>query len=102
MNYRIKNPRQSMANTRITLTLYGQRFRTHCSLSFYPKAAAYSSHLALSTLIPDTRYQKERYHQEKSNVLLMPLARKEGAGTHSIRSWERLGGLLKFYDHEAA
>jgi hypothetical protein len=32
----------------------------------------------------------------------MPLVSKEGEGTYSIRSWERLGGLLKFPDGKAA
>jgi len=39
---------------------------------------------------------------ERGNELLIPLASKEGFGTQSIRSRERLCGLLKFYSREAA
>ncbi len=42
------------------------------------------------------------YHQGKGNVLLMPLASKESLGIQSIRTRERLGGLLEFYSREAA
>ena len=50
----------------------------------------------------DTHYHQERNHQGRSNELLMPLASQEALGTQSIRTRERLGGLLKFYYREAA
>ena len=50
----------------------------------------------------DTHYLEERNHQEKGNELLLPRRRKEGCDTNSIRSRERLGGLLKYYHREAA
>ena len=50
----------------------------------------------------DTHYHQERNHQGKGNALLMPLASKESVGIQSIRTRERLGGLLKFYSREAA
>ncbi len=47
-------------------------------------------------------YHQERNHQGRGNELLMPLASQEALGTTSIRSRERLGGLLKYYYREAA
>ena len=49
-----------------------------------------------------THYHQERNHQGKGNELLMPLASQEALGSQLIRSQERLGGLLKFYNREAA
>ena len=48
-------------------------------------------------------YHEERNHQGKGNVLLFPLptraiSRKQG----EVRCRERLGGLLKHYEREAA
>jgi putative transposase len=47
-------------------------------------------------------YHEERNHQGKENRLLFPsqkeARRKEGA----VRCRERLGGLLKYYEREAA
>jgi len=45
-------------------------------------------------------YHHERNHQGKGNVLLFPLSRSQGEG--SIQCRERLGGLLKYYEREAA
>ena len=50
----------------------------------------------------DTHYHQERNHQGKGNALLMPLASQEALGSQSIRTRERLGGLLKFYSRKAA
>ena len=50
----------------------------------------------------DTHYHQERNHQGGGNELLMPLASQEDLGTQSIRTRERLGGLLKYYYREAA
>jgi len=49
-----------------------------------------------------THYHKERNHQGKGNVLLMPLSRHVGQREGSIHCQERLGGLLKYYYREAA
>jgi putative transposase len=48
-------------------------------------------------------YHKERNHQGRQNQLLFPRHRK-GVGMEkgAIRCRERLGGLLKYYDREAA
>ena len=48
-------------------------------------------------------YHGERNHQGKDNLLLfpspsLPLSRKQG----KVRCRERLGGLLKYYEREAA
>jgi putative transposase len=49
-----------------------------------------------------THSHHERNHQGKGNVLLFPLSRcgRESQGPMQCR--ERLGGLLKYYEHEAA
>ena len=44
----------------------------------------------------------ERNHQGKENVLLFPLSRAGERYTGSIHCRERLGGLLKYYECEAA
>ena len=49
-----------------------------------------------------THYHQERNHQGKGNGLLMALANRKTLGTNPIRSRERLGGLLKYYNREAA
>ena len=49
-----------------------------------------------------THYHRERHHQGRGNELLMLMAGQEALGTTSIRSRERLGGLLKYYYCEAA
>ena len=48
-------------------------------------------------------YHEERNHQGKENLILCPLKR-EGARDRkaSVRCRERLGGLLKYYEREAA
>jgi putative transposase len=48
-------------------------------------------------------YHEERNHQGKENVILFPLKR-EGARDRkaAVRCRERLGGLLKYYEREAA
>ena len=47
-------------------------------------------------------YHQERPHQGKGNVVLLPLPSERVEHGGSIRCRERLGGLLKYYDHEAA
>lgn len=49
-----------------------------------------------------SHYHQERPHQGKGNVVLMPTAdhRQQRAGP--IHCHERLGGLLKYYDRNAA
>jgi transposase InsO family protein len=53
-----------------------------------------------------TQYMKhfhhERNHQGKGNVLLCPLVGQGSEREGPIQCRERLGGLLKFYDREAA
>jgi hypothetical protein len=50
----------------------------------------------------ETHYHAERNHQGKGNVLLFPLSRQGHKGEGPIQCRERLGGLLKSYDREAA
>jgi putative transposase len=48
-------------------------------------------------------YHEERNHQGKENLILFPKqteARRKKAG--AVRCRERLGGLLKYYEREAA
>jgi putative transposase len=47
-------------------------------------------------------YHHERPHQGKDNVLLLPVPTHRSQGEGPIRCRERLGGLLKHYDREAA
>ena len=47
-------------------------------------------------------YHTERPHQGKGNVVLMPAPRQAEACPGPLRCRERLGGLLKYYDREAA
>src|SRR5215468_9135126 len=44
----------------------------------------------------------ERPHQGKGNVMLMPVADHYPRCAGPLRCRERLGGLLKYYDQEAA
>jgi transposase InsO family protein len=47
-------------------------------------------------------YHAERPHQGKGNVVLFPADRAQQRNEEAIVCRERLGGLLKFYDREAA
>jgi putative transposase len=47
-------------------------------------------------------YHQERPHQSKGNVILMPHMPPPQRRKRSVRCRERLGGLLKYYDGEAA
>jgi putative transposase len=47
-------------------------------------------------------YHQERNHQGKGNVLLFPRPSPAGKNEGSIQCRERLGGLLKYYEREAA
>ncbi len=49
-----------------------------------------------------THYHQKPNHQGEGNEVLMPLASQADLGTQSIRTRERLGGLLKYYHHKAA
>jgi len=47
-------------------------------------------------------YHQERNHQGKGNVLLFPRSSPAGENDGTIQCRERLGGLLKYYEREAA
>ena len=47
-------------------------------------------------------YHHERNHQGKGNVLLCPAVSQDPERAGSMRCRERLGGLLKYYEREAA
>jgi putative transposase len=47
-------------------------------------------------------YHHERNHQGKGNVLLLPLSRTDEGRPGPMHCRERLGGLLKYYEYEAA
>ena len=49
----------------------------------------------------EAHYHEERNHQGKGNRLLLPLPSSPSVG-HKVRCRERLGGLLKYYEHQAA
>jgi putative transposase len=48
----------------------------------------------------EAHYQEERNHQGKNNVLLFPLPTPAARGEQE--KVQRLGGLLKYYEREAA
>lgn len=50
----------------------------------------------------EAHYHTERNHQGKGNVLLFPLCGQGNKGEGPIQCRERLGGLLKYYYHDAA
>jgi len=51
----------------------------------------------------EAHYHQERNHQGKDNVLLFPLPTQAVRGEQEkVRCRERLGGLLKYYEREAA
>jgi transposase InsO family protein len=47
-------------------------------------------------------YQHERNHQGRGNVLLLPAVSQDTEREGPVRCRERLGGLLKYYEREAA
>jgi putative transposase len=48
-------------------------------------------------------YHEERNHQGKENLILFPLKRERARDSKAaVRCRERLGGLLKYYEREAA
>ena len=47
-------------------------------------------------------YHHERNHQGKGNILLFPTTRHNAERAGPVRCRERLGGLLKYYEREAA
>jgi putative transposase len=47
-------------------------------------------------------YHQERNHQGKGNVLLFPAVSQDTPREGPVRCRERLGGLLKYYEREAA
>ncbi len=53
--------------------------------------------------VPVAQLDEERTHQGKDNVLLFALPTQAVSGEQGkVRCRERLGGLLKYYEREAA
>jgi transposase InsO family protein len=50
----------------------------------------------------EAHYHHERNHQGKGNVLLFPSSRARRQSEGPLQCRERLGGLLKYYAHDAA
>jgi putative transposase len=50
----------------------------------------------------DTHYHTERPYQDLGNVVLLPAVSHSQRRDEPVRCQERLGGLLKYYDREAA
>jgi putative transposase len=59
-----------------------------------------SLHQALTQYVE--HFHHERNHQGKGNVVLFPTVHPDAERAGPIQCRERLGGLLKFYDREAA
>jgi Integrase core domain len=49
-----------------------------------------------------THFHQERPHQGKGNLILIPAANHRQQSERPIRCYKRLGGLLSYYDREAA
>jgi putative transposase len=49
-----------------------------------------------------THFHHERNHQGKGNVLLFPVVRQDAPCEGPIQCRKRLGGLLKYYERDAA
>ena len=49
-----------------------------------------------------THFHHERPHQGMGNVVLMPLPEQRPVREGPLQCWERLGGLRRYYDREAA
>ena len=47
-------------------------------------------------------FHRERPHQAKGNIILMPTTRQAHSGGGQIHCRKRLGGLLKYYYRQAA
>jgi hypothetical protein len=47
-------------------------------------------------------YHEERNHQGKGNRMLFPLQTEARTEAGAVRCRERLGGLLKYYERQAA
>jgi putative transposase len=47
-------------------------------------------------------YHHERNHQGKGNMVLFPTISQATARQDAVQCRERLGGLLKYYEREAA
>jgi hypothetical protein len=58
--------------------------------------------LFLSQNCPKYCYHQERNHQGKGNILLFPRPSSADENEGTIQCRERLGGLLKYYEREAA
>jgi transposase InsO family protein len=50
----------------------------------------------------EAHYHEERNHQSKDNRLLFPVPTPAVLGERKVRCRERLGGLLKYYERQAA
>src|SRR5215510_16481870 len=50
----------------------------------------------------ESHYHEERPHQGQGNMILLPVPRHRTQSNDPIQCRERLGGLLKYYDREAA
>src|SRR5215471_15169383 len=59
-----------------------------------------SLHHALTHYVAHVHH--ERHHQDKGNVLLFPTVNQNVGRASPIQCRERLGGLLKYYDRDAA
>ena len=50
----------------------------------------------------ESHYHAERPHQGQGTMILLPVPRHRTQSNEPIQCRERLGGLLKYYDREAA
>ncbi len=65
---------------------------------FSTRSVPKSAHCRASRL----HYHEERNHQGKDNRILLPSQTQARRNMGAVRCRERLGGLLKYYEREAA
>ena len=78
---------------------FGEKTQTGLSRRGYGSTLV-PPRLAFHLPLPHTHSQSQR--EPWGNVVLMPTPSQAGPGLGSLRGRERLGGLLTYYDCEAA
>ena len=87
------------------LLQHNRRFRIFgtdwTSWAYYEFATHTSLRRALRSYL--VHYHRERNHQGKGNILLFPSSQEPSSSRHQpVCCQERLGGLLKYYNRQAA
>jgi putative transposase len=85
------------------LNAFAERFvrsvRSECLARVIPLGERHLRHVLTQYL---EHYHRERNHQGLGNQLIEPLPANTNAGEGAVRRRERLGGVLNYYDRDAA